>query len=794
MSEFTNDVSDTRGTNVGHYPEATIVSHLKGCQKITLEHSRTLFDSFASALDEKLLEFVDKAKSNEEARQLLEISRLLRRNRDGLRQRFAGCLGEGFVKFKQGRLNTQTGEEKYRSDMLSLVDNEDLEETIALSSIANRTGEAFGEELWSLNQRLAVLNQGVKVRDSNNPVSPLQFCEALRKTLINPALSTKSKIIAYKVFDVELSGSLGRVLEDVNAYLAQQGILSNLRYSVGGAMPFGSSPAESTSAEMGQGEQAVEQQAPAGDPKPLFDRDQSGPAHDQYQQGMIQAIRTLQHFLSDAGAPVPAARPTWASQPQPPSYSAPAPGSAAAPGPAPGLSAPVYSNQQLVSALQTLQMQAFSVSGSAANVPVTAGPGSLAPQNIALAGQQLVAQLKEESEDGRVDPDDMQTIDLVGMLFEYMLSDEQLPDSVKALLSYLHTPFLKIAFIDATFFEKAEHPARLLLNNLAEAGTRWVSNDGTAQYEMYDKIKETVSRVLEEFENDVRIFAELLLDFSSYVKKIARRQDLMEKRAMEKAQGEEKLREVKIRVNQEVRSRTDGKDLPSAVLLLLLQPWSDYLAFLLLRYGEKSESWKNALRAVDDIISSINTAIEVKDKSQHLEMLDELLEVIETGFETIGYDQGKAKKLIEALVSLQKMVLQSKKPAPAPAPVRTKLETEAAEKAGRDEELNQKITPEEQKMVENLKMIEFGTWFEFEGGKRLKVAWYNSKTMQYMLVDQMGKKVAMRSGLELARGMLSGKAKVIAGSSKPFFERALENILQNLNARAEAIQPETHNG
>ncbi|MFO1388905.1 hypothetical protein [Cellvibrio sp.] len=28
-----------------------------------------------------------------------------------------------------------------------------------------------------------------------------------------------------------------------------------------------------------------------------------------------------------------------------------------------------------------------------------------------------------------------------GMLFEYMLSDEHLPDSVKALLSYLHTPF-----------------------------------------------------------------------------------------------------------------------------------------------------------------------------------------------------------------------------------------------------------------------------------------------------------------------------------------------------------------
>ena len=34
----------------------------------------------------------------------------------------------------------------------------------------------------------------------------------------------------------------------------------------------------------------------------------------------------------------------------------------------------------------------------------------------------------------------------------------------------------------------------------------------------------------------------------------------------------------------------------------------------------------------------------------------------------------------------------------------------------------------------------------------------------------------MKSGLELARDMISNQAKIISGSSKPFFERALENI------------------
>lgn len=779
MSKFSSNSNDSKNTGIGHYPNKIIIEHLKICQKITADYSRDMFDSFHIALQEKLSEFVDVANSNQESRQLQETIRLLHHNSAQLNHRFIGYLNEGFVKFKGKRLNTHTGEDKYSGDTLSLVNNADLEETIALSSIVHRADEQFSEELWFLNQRLAVLNGGEKVREHNNPVSPVQFCESLRKSLSIVSLSTKAKVIAYKVFEGELTEHLGGIFKDVNRYLANQDILPNLHISLANSWRPGSPDSHRGEMPSGKFEEATGQAAEnrSYNSQPAPGTNEALP--EQNQDGLIRAIRTLQHHIAGTGV-----APTGQATEPGPSNS-PAPG--ASPGDASGQRR-VYSNQQLVSTLRGLQTEALKKTAGAAN---TSTSQSGAIPSAGVVGQRLADQLKEAGEDGDIDRTDMHTIDLVGMLFEYMLSDEHLPDSVKAILSYLHTPFLKMAFIDSTFFEKAEHPARLLLNSLAEAGTRWVSNDGTSQYEIYSKIKETVSRVLEDYENDVRLFAELLLEFSSYVKKIARRQDLMEKRAMEKVQGEETLREVKVRVNKEIRSRTDGKELPSAVLLLLLQPWSDYLAFLLLRYGDKSESWQKALVTVDDTLWSIEAKQDNKDKARQLDILDELLNAVEKGFETIGYDQSKGKKLIEALVSLQKMAMQSRAPAPAPAPMRDKLESEASEKAGGADEPVQKPTPEEAKMVDNLKMVEFGTWFEFDGGKRLKVAWYNSKTMHYMLVDQMGKKVAMKSGLEMARGMLSGNARVIAGSTKPFFDRALENILQNLNAKAESIQPET---
>ena len=52
--------------------------------------------------------------------------------------------------------------------------------------------------------------------------------------------------------------------------------------------------------------------------------------------------------------------------------------------------------------------------------------------------------------------------------------------------------------------------------------------------------------------------------------------------------------------------------------------------------------------------------------------------------------------------------------------------------------------------------------------------------MHYMLVNQVGKQEAMLTGLELARKMIAKTMHIVSGSSKPFFERALEDIYQNM--------------
>ena len=811
LGSFGADANKRKGPGLALMSEQIVIQHLKHCRDLTRGFAYRVFPNFWRQWCKEILEHAEQAKSNKDQLALFEVQNLIAAVQQPAEQEFCQHLANGFVKFKNKTLNTLTGEERFTGDMLSLVEHSDLEETIAITSITHRAEGFYAEQLWALQQRLALLNDGEKLDERSNPASPVQFCEALRKVLASLDIDAKTKIIGYKIFDHEVIGQLEGLYDEINEYLIHQNLLPNLRF-----VPSSDHGSDSRSAAEDQVADDPSDLNPLGELPPqsgvehrrASDRLLSGalnPSDVQYQSSLLNAIKLLQAHITHQGSVSQDA----AVGSQQPVLQGPVAASGFVPGafgasnyPAASLTPSnqlpnaqnlrVYNSDQIVSVLDNLQTSTLTLTQLAYEAAsAAAGVVNLAPQRVQDVSQQMMQQIAKENENGAVEASDMQTIDLVGMLFEYMLSDEHLPDSVKALLSYLHTPFLKIAFIDKDFFEQPEHPARVLLNSLAEAGVRWVGNDGSDQFEIFNKIKVTVFRLLEDFKNDVRLFAELLIEFNAYTHNVARRQELMERRALEKAQGEEKLREAKVQVNNAVRSRTDGRDMPSAILLLLLQPWSDYLSFVLLRYGETSDSWQRAVAVIDDLLWSLEPKTLQTDKVKQMERQDSLIAALEHGFETIGYEQAKGRKLVDAVIALQRLALQSKKAEPAPAPMRSKLESMAAEKAGQTEVLAAPQTPDEIKIVDSLKMIEFGTWFEFDGGKRLKVAWFNQKTNHYMLVDQQGRKVSLIAGLQLARDMIAGNARVIAGSTKPFFERALENIYQTLNERAGNLTAES---
>ncbi|MFT6341672.1 MAG: hypothetical protein ACJA12_000079 [Glaciecola sp.] len=754
-----------------------VTAWLNHCQEVAVNQASMFFEEFSLVFDNKLNENIDKSKTNQEHLVGMDNLREFRVNSDRLKQHFSDKLNDGFALFKDKSLATYLREPDPKESIWSLIDNDELEETIAIKTIAHESNIEYQEGIWQLEKRFGSINNGQAVNEHNNPISPLQFCVALRSTLTLMSITTVSKLSAYKVFASLIYTYLEPLYTTTNEYFISEGILPNLRYDQG--MTENTYDARQNVEENPYLEGDQEAQGSAADQHSEVSDDtgESSRAEKEGEQvKLVNAIRTLLQQTRQYGLDEFSGRPPVVSDVASREFNRL--GNKASHPPI------LFVNQQIIDAVENIQ---------SSRTVLVKDNQLMDAQSIHETNKQVAAQLAKESPDGQVDQQDMYTIDLVGILFEYILTDESLPDSVKTLLSHLHTPFLKLAFIDTQFFEKPEHPARLLLDSLAEAGANYVNDDGSALYDMFDEIKSVVMRIMDEFKNDVRLFAEILFEFNRLKNKLHHKHQLKERNNIERVQGQERLRLAKKRGKQELETRVRGVKLPSAVIQLL-RPWFTYLTLLQLRDSDNEALWKQALRVIDELVYFFDFSDKTVDRSELEPRFNGILTAIKIGFNTMGYDQTNSKKILVDLTALK--IATVKRYAPTadqaePGDGETVQIISAKPLPIKEPEpivqIEEQATAEEEKVIDYLKLIEAGTWFEFDKNLRLKVNGFSSKLKKFMLVDSTSQKVVMISHLELARKIISEDAKVVAGSTKPLFERALEKIFQRLDSESKSL-------
>ena len=409
---------------------------------------------------------------------------------------------------------------------------------------------------------------------------------------------------------------------------------------------------------------------------------------------------------------------------------------------------------------------------------------------------------------------DIDTVDLVGMIFRYMLDDPNLNDAVKSLLSHLHTPYLKLALIDKSFLNDCQHSARVLLNIMAEMGGKWVKNE--ADRNVLPKIKTIVETVLNGFIDDITIFDRLLEDFYRFKESLEKRSRMVEKRNTESQQGLEKLESSRQTAIDEIDARLDQEDISEKVSTLLRKPWTDFLAFNLLRHGDGGPIWQSALKIADLAVCNIRPESFSDNKISLHNLQINLEESVSKSLRSIDYDDDASKGLLDVLREAQKLAYhdaaidkagEHKKPNVPdsdttmastitdtvlsnahPDQPEDSVKNDSPQKTKPKYKKPQKPPPpklssEEQRIVNQLREIAFGTWFEFDHKeiiRQLKLVWFSRVTSRYMFVDHTGVKQAVETQYNLAKGMSAGTIRIAEPMKKSFMERALEAVFERL--------------
>ena len=712
---------------------------LDALQKQTLERVVPALDRALGRVDDYLF---DRSQTGNDDLGLTAL-RDLRRVRGQIAQRFEQAVIAGFRNLRGLRDGAATPGDH---SGLSLVSEDALEEQLANEQLAESLSRMHAPSLELLGKRIAHLLDRDDLKAADNPLAPAFIATAMRKAAEAAELDAGVRIVVFKFFERELAPALAHAYDRSNTLLVTAGVLPQLRAtSKAEAMPPASLPDETTG---GYGQA----QSQGGTPGAMQGGMQANPA----EQAMFASLLGLLQGWRSSIGPM---------------------GGQGGTGPAMTLG-----SSELISILSLMQR----------DLPAQL---QLAQRN---QGQPLAGQLREEvvvgarklgvvSDNLQLDGLDEDAVDLVALLFDVLLDGPQYDSDVRRKIGRMLVPYVKVAVKDRRMFMFKDHPARRLLNTVAEAceGNR---GEAPQERELLGRVDTTIDRLVTEFNEDVAIFETLESELRSYMAQHRKRFELAEKRAAEAQRGRERLDQARSAISAELTQHRGERELPAVMDEFLGRYASHHLTQVVLRDGHGSPRHEDAMRAVDDLLVAFDYA-ELRTPASELPRLPrEQFETILASSGCIGdAADGAIDSLQEALVRLaegeraadntthmpEQQLAAEPVAQPEPEPV---LEIVAG-----TDQLDFDGT-----VLERMRKLQVGHWIQLATSadriEPAKVSWISPISGRLLLVNRRGIRVLVASAEELAAMAKIGKVSIREGETA--FEDAMQQVAGRLQTAA----------
>ncbi len=708
---------------------------------------KTVMSEFFDQADDALFELADKAGTNQDQTAYFDAMRELRLRRKNMTVSVLQYVSSAFNEIGQFKPKDGAGSlDEVDQNSLSLVDHSQLEQQVAIDNLINKLRSQNAQAIRLLNVRVAHLVPTMKLNDSQMPLSPEVICGGLSEACADLDIDIRAKLVVLKLFDRLLGGILGDFYHNANKTLIAEGVLPDMKHPpVGGRKPAGSAAAKPS--QTGQAEEASDNRGGSAGAR------QGNPGSGAFAPDVKATFSELSALLHGGQGGQNA-------------------GQSAGQGSGQGSSgAGVLDTGTLMARLSHIQAEATGWSSD----DIVSLTSQLQPLFVNERGERVTP--------GQVDGD---VINLVSMLFDFILEDRQLHSTMKAIISRLQIPVLKVALSDKNFFNRGGHPVRKLLNELALAAMGWTEKRSGQRDPLRDKIESLVERVLNEYNGNVNLFPELLNDFGYFMDLDRRRRELVEQRLKDAEEGRARQERAADAARSLLNEVQGGRDLPQPVVRLLDEALVRYLQWVVLREGEDSDQWHKARRLTENLAWSVDPKpVTDETRSELLKAIPGIVDGLRRALQEISWDPFATDSAIRDLELahvdvFQRLVITSKTiPETTPEP---------SQKAEPEPELEQEteqfkapaILPE---WLEKAGSLRVGSWIELtrEGGKlRCKLAAFIKATGKYIFVNRSGAKVAEYQREELAKALEKGEIAMLDDGL--IFDRALESIIDNLRS------------
>ncbi len=769
-----------------------------------------------SEFEQQLFRMADNARNPGIESDHLQTLRTLRMNRADLLPRFmagleASVAGIGHKPAQDAAATTTaTAISSMNLSDLSLVEQVAIDEDAVLREIASRQESRNTLTLHLFGQRFGVLAGAPAFDAQRIPLGPQSLCSVMRDAAQSLQVSLEARLLLYRIFERRVMAHYPQLLESLNASATRNGILPSLTY-----VPIRLRPSAQPADEVDEGAEEIDDGVMDGVASSQHNRPQShgtaaktrgrnnasrpgagtgaSGAHAAGGQGAGAQVGGMPSRTMHAGRV--RSNPAEHDNPQRPFTAWPG---EALPATDTANETEAFDQlQQLLTGRRELLDKLRPDKGSAPQRSLDrpellealshlkhsqSSTGAL--RSLPDIKQTLLAQARQKyGHAAGLQREDNDTFELLDMVYGQLQHEIRSNSAAAALLQRLQLPLLQVALKDRAFFVRAQHPARELLNTVAESGARWLG-EGDIDPQMLAPMKQAVDHVVEKYDGDDVVFEESNKKLQGELHTLVHKAELSERRLIDAARGKEKLEIAKRKAAETIQDLIGERRLPKFIRALLNQAWADVLTLTLLRQGSESDEWKQQLDATRRIIDACAQSGSGTDADP------ELATHIETALSQVGYHGEEAAEISRRLTSANTDDDSDD------TATRTELamKLRARTRLGEDAQAKAKPklpprSPAEQERYEQLRVIPYGTWFEFitnqQGNiNRRRLSWYSPMTEHALFVNQRGQRVAETTLDALARMLASGQVKIVTAERGHMVDRAWQATLSALRSFA----------
>ena len=206
------------------------VGVINDCRDMALKRIVVLLSSTFDKIEDELFDMAEKAGDRDTQNMYLDARAQSREKRGAIEVSFK----KQFLNFFEKKV---TGEDDpgrapsidYGSMELSLVEDYDLEQKLAVNDIAKRMTDKCDDELRTLSQRMGFLLSEPELKDDANPIAPDTIIKALKVACDQMTSGYQTKLTVLRMVEQHMAKDMVSLYHDINSHLVARKILPQIR-------------------------------------------------------------------------------------------------------------------------------------------------------------------------------------------------------------------------------------------------------------------------------------------------------------------------------------------------------------------------------------------------------------------------------------------------------------------------------------------------------------------------------------------------------------------------------------